>query len=434
MPAPRVKDLISHFLSLSLLKAAAAVTMGFVVFFSCKPAQYNLSDSPQPEEEKNVEEEKPGEEKEIPEAAGFQDPGDLTARRSIRGVWMTHHALKGKSKDDFEKIAQQLSQNNVNTVYLCVYCAGEPLWQSDAYQAAGGRVNTKTDLKAVVTALQNQKIHVAGWFEYGLGMQSINHPIAQKHPDWLQKKKDGSPRGNENGFVFMSPTHPKVISLMTDMFEELVNLNLFQEVQLDRFRWTRDSSKGGEFGYEESTLSAFKEKHGTDQSPEHRDPDWVRFREEKVNELVEAIYKRVKATDPKVIVSVSPVGFYGVSQSHQRWSDWLKGNYMDLVIAQAYNTNVEGFKTHLQNLKSELEKAGVGPSRFGIGLRAHEESDAAMVEEMILHARSEGIHNHVLWVFHYYEGRLGIKDEFETITRKGASWSNPAEQPYVKLD
>jgi uncharacterized lipoprotein YddW (UPF0748 family) len=138
--------------------------------------------------------------------------------------------------------------------------------------------------------------------------------------------------------VFLSPGSQPAVKLMEDMLAELAANYDFDDIQLDRFRWTRKSAEGREFGYESDTAEAFRKKTGRVPPEDKNDTEWVVFREELVNQAVERCYRRIKAIRPEVVVSVAPVGYYGVAQSMQRWGPWLEGGYIDLVIPQIYIT------------------------------------------------------------------------------------------------
>ena len=44
------------------------------------------------------------------------------------------------------------------------------------------------------------------------------------------------------------------------------------------------------------------------------------------------------------------------------------------------------------------------------------------VERRICHAYSTGVKDIILWVYHFYKGRLAIADEKSYLTRPGGVW------------
>ncbi len=159
------------------------------------------------------------------------------------------------------------------------------------------------------------------------------------------------------------------------------------------------------------------------------------YREELVNQAVERCYRRIKAIRPEVVVSVAPVGYYGVAQSMQRWGPWLEGGYIDLVIPQIYITPADleaDAGVFAKELGKHLRLAGAHRSQVACGLRAMEANDAASVERQIRQARERGVFGACLWVYHEYKEKLpAIRDELDLFTQPGHVWEKPARNPYV---
>ncbi|NRA65862.1 MAG: family 10 glycosylhydrolase [Pseudobacteriovorax sp.] len=387
------------------------------------------------------------------------NPGDSKPRRfldfdadidegsHIRATWIPHHYYSDPRFDP-DKALEEIKRARFNTIYISVYNQGEARWNSSAFKRAGGVAATDKTLFDFVEKLKAAGVRVAAWFEYGLALYPSNHPIAVNHPDWLQRDMAGEIQGNETQ-VFMSPSHPKVVELLSDMVAEITKLGIFDEIQLDRFRYTRMTSEGREFGYEAVTADLYQKRFKQSPPTDKNEAGWVQFREERVNDLVKSCYKAIKNTDEAMLVSIAPVGHYGIRQHMQRWSAWLKEGAIDYVAIQVYNMDIDAFKSHLDRQITELESIGrlgdsVSKNRIVIGLRAHETTDAQQTIESIEYLRSKGFFHTSLWAFHHFNRNdLGIADDLELLLKPKThstwnrfryfeGWQGKPKHPFIR--
>ena len=371
--------------------------------------------------------------------------GSTSAARQVRAVWITHHVYEDQSFDA-DAIASQLAAATFNTAYVAVYSGGTPKWDSQSYREAGGKVDKSDNLLRLVEALRRRKIIVGAWFEYGLALYPRNHEIAVAHPDWLQRTKEGATGGNEPQ-VFLSPTHPKVMALMQAMVQELAEMDIFNEIQLDRLRYTRESSEGREFGYEAVALEKYRATQKSTATPNKDDPSWVRFRETEVNALVKACYEAIKAASPTTLVSIAPVGHYGIQQHAQRWTDWIAGGYIDAIAIQVYNLGLAAFQNHLERQLQELEASLTQQfkNRLIIGIRAQDDDDSLQSFGSIDYLAKKGLFNTAFWAFHKFNGSsaYGIDDDVKLLKNPAArsetqqfasfrGWQNRPIHPFIE--
>lgn len=348
----------------------------------------------------------------------------------LRGCWFTHYYYQKKSDEELRAAARDMKRNGINMVYIAMYAGQKTFWPSTAYQAAGGESDETDWAKKLIPIFREQGLGVGGWFEYGLAIGLADHPIAKAHPEWLQRTDEGDAVSNENnGFVFLSPAAEEAVKMIEDMCAELAARYDFDDIQIDRFRWTRKTSLGREFGYEKPTADLYRQQFGANPPRDTNDPQWVDFREALVNRVVERCYRRIKSINPRIVVSSAPVGFYGVRQHMQRWRSWFEGGYMDLIMPQIYVMSIEAFEGELEKHRTF---AGEYRHKLACGLRAMEKEDASRVESQIRHARGRGVFGSSLWVYHEYEAGLpAIRDELDLFSQPGHVWEKPAVNPYV---
>jgi uncharacterized lipoprotein YddW (UPF0748 family) len=71
---------------------------------------------------------------------------------------------------------------------------------------------------------------------------------------------------------------------------------------------------------------------------ERRAEQWLKFRQQGLNTLLENVYRRIKAGHPRVIVSVTITSDQERASQEvlQDWSAWLDGGYIDLLIPRVF--------------------------------------------------------------------------------------------------
>ena len=354
---------------------------------------------------------------------------DLRAAE-LRGCWLTHYAFQNKTDAQLRAIAQNILAGHMNTVYVCVYGGGTVHWPSKAYQAAGGTwASPNFDaVRRLVRIFHEEGLKVGAFFEYGMALGPAGHPIAVAHPEWLARDIHGDPVTGENGgFVFLSPGHPDAMNLLVSMIRELAENYSFDDIQLDRFRWGRKTT-GREYGYETATADLYRAAYGTDPPTNVNNSRWVEFREGLVNQAVQQCYEAVKAANPEIAVSSAPVGSYGITQHMQRWSAWVEGGYMDLVMPQMYVTSLSAF---INEFNTQVAQAPDHLDKLAVGYRASEDDDYLVVTDQLNYARGQGIPHGGLWVYHQYTSQIAIQDEIDYLPQPGQSWELPAGNPFV---
>lgn len=366
----------------------------------------------------------------IADAVRLVRMADGAADPEVRACWMTQYFYLGKSEAELRAAAQNIRAGGMNTVYLALYTGGTVYWPSRAYKAAGGTWGSSSiDYAAyLVPIFHSEGLKVGVWFEYGLALSGVSHPIAVAHPDWLARDINGDPVTGENGgFVFLTPGHPSAVQLVADMVRELAANYNFDDIQMDRIRWGKKTT-GREYGYEQVTQNLYFATYGSYPPSNKNNAQWVAFREGLVNSCMQSCYAAIKGANPRIVVSSAPVGSYGITQHMQRWSSWVNGSYMDLVMPQMYMTTYSSFVTEFNTQKAQ---APAHLDKLGVGYRAQEDNDWALVAQQLAYARSQGVPHGCLWVYHVYTSQVAIQDEIDHLPQSGEPWERPAYNPFV---
>jgi uncharacterized lipoprotein YddW (UPF0748 family) len=368
----------------------------------------------------------------VADAVRFRGVAGAAEVDELRACWLTHYYYLGKTESQLRAAAQNMRSGGINTVYLAAYSGQATYWPSTAYAAAGGNwaVSGSDLLAYLVEIFRDEGLKVGAWFEYGMAVGFANHPIAQAHPDWLAEDIGGDPVTGENGgFVFLSPGSEPAMNMVRDMVRELAENYAFDDIQIDRFRWgRRDLGQGREYGYEAATADRYFATYGANPPADRNHPTWVAFREDLVNQVVQDCYNIVKAANPNIVVSSAPTGSYGITQHMQRWSDWVEGGYMDVVMPQMYQTSLSSF---INELSVQMAQAPQHLDQLAVGYRAQDDNDWTVVRDQLNHARANGIFDGSLWVYHQYTNQVAIQDEIDNLTFPGEPWELSAANPFT---
>ena len=282
------------------------------------------------------------------------DSIDQTSKE-IRGVWLTN--VDSDVLFDTDKTAEAialLAQANFNTLYPTVWNWGYTLYPSEISAAFTGLPLDPTEglqgrdiLAEIVELGHDQGMDVIPWFEFGF-MAPADSVLAQRHPDWLTARQDGSTiwwEGKVHQRVWLNPLRPDVQQFMTDLIVEIVSNYDIDGIQLDdHFGYP------AELGYDEYTVSLYQQEHEGRLPPQNpKNPDWVRWRADKITDYVETLFHEIKKHNPNAIVSVSPnPQHFSLNSFLLDWHRWERKGLIEELIVQIYRDNHNSFIRELE--------------------------------------------------------------------------------------
>ncbi len=327
------------------------------------------------------------------------------SQQSLRGTWITHFGLSlSYHTSRLDNAMANLAQQQVNTLYPAVWNHGHSLYRSPVVQRAGGRdrnpwVNLpfSADLLTEVTKqAHRQHLRLIPWFEYGL-MIPLDAGIVKQHPDWLtvnlkQQKTDrlgdqsNSPlrslrnaiKGENQGWL--NPFHPEVQTFLTNLITEVVQRYPVDGIQLDDH-----FGLPVEYGYDAYTIALYRQEHQGKTPPQNpSDAEWVKWRSEKLTQLMGQISRSVKAANPKAIVSLSPnAPEFAYRKYLQDWPNWVKSGWLDQVVVQLYRPDLMSLRQELgrPNLRSLSQQVPLSVGLY-TGPIGTAKSQARIAQEM----------------------------------------------------
>jgi uncharacterized lipoprotein YddW (UPF0748 family) len=164
-------------------------------------------------------------------------------------------------------------------------------------------------------------------------------PIARKHPNWFTITQSGS-KGNG----WLNPFHPQAQQFLVDLIVEVVRRYPVDGIQLDDH-----FGLPIEFGYDPYTVKLYQTEHRGAKPPlDATNPEWVRWRAERITQLMQKIARAVKAVRSQAIVSLSPhPPNFAYQQYLQDWRRWVNLGLVDEVVVQVYRQDLAALKAQL---------------------------------------------------------------------------------------
>ncbi|MEM9807620.1 MAG: glycoside hydrolase family 10 protein [Cyanobacteria bacterium P01_D01_bin.56] len=313
-----------------------------------------------------------------------------TPQKEIRGVWLTNVDSQVLfSRDQLEPGLQRLADLNFNTVYPTVWNWGYTLYPSAVAQRTFGYkqglhpdVDNTGERNEALEAAQGDRdmlleliniahplgLRVIPWFEFGF-MAPADSALAKAHPDWLTQKADGSTTKAEgiHNRVWLNPFHPEVQQFMLEMVSELV-----ANYPIDGFQVDDHFGLPAVYGYDPYTVSLYRQDHGGQAPPSDiHDPEWTRWRADKITEVMERTFRVVKARRPQAIVSVSPNPHeFAYKYFLQDWDTWVNRGYVEELIIQLYRSDLGRFVWEMGREPAQFARSHI-PTAIGVlsGLR-----------------------------------------------------------------
>jgi uncharacterized lipoprotein YddW (UPF0748 family) len=291
--------------------------------------------------------------------------------QEIRGVWLTN--VDSQVLFDTATLTRtlhQLGELNFNTVYPTVWSWGYTLFPSEvATREIGYKQGLYPDLEAegrnhalenaqgdrdmlleLVNTAHGENLQVIGWFEFAF-MAPSNSELALRHPEWLTQKQ-GNPatarlyQEGRHTRVWLNPFHPEVQQFLLDIIAEMM-----ANYEMDGLQIDDHFGLPVEFGYDPYTIRLYQQEHGGRRPPSNpRDPEWMRWRANKMTEFLERVFRVAKTYRPQGVVALSPnPASFAYRHYLQDWPRWWRMGLVEEMIVQAYRDTLTDFQTLLQD-------------------------------------------------------------------------------------
>lgn len=335
----------------------------------------------------------------------------------LRGVWLTNidsDVLFSASR--LTEGLQRLNQLNFNTVYPTVWNWGYTLYPSAVAQKVIGRsvdptpgLQNRDMLKEIVEQGHQMRMSVIPWFEFGF-MAPSGSDLAKRHPEWLTQRRDGSQiiREGKHPRVWLNPFHPEVQQFIVDLISEIVANYDVDGIQLDDH-----FGLPVELGYDPYTVKLYQSEHQGKRPPDNaQDAEWVRWRADKITQVMAKLFAEVKARKPNVLVSVSPnPQEFAYTTYLQDWFTWERRGYVEELVLQVYRSDLSAFAAELKRPEVKMALSHI-PVAVGVlsGLRGRS-IPMQQIQQQVQEIRNQGFSG---VSFFFYETLWNLSDEKPT--------------------
>lgn len=344
----------------------------------------------------------------------------VSADQEIRGVWITNVSSGVLFVPwGINRALDQLSDLNFNTVYPVIWNRGTTFFKS----AVSRRITGKSQdsllhitrlggdiLSEIVKEGHYRRLRVIPWLEYGF-MAPINSQLVKRHPEWVTKTKDGklilpkyttqpdsinsklfhqlrnllpfSPIRN----IWLNPLHPGVQRFIEDLILEVVIKYNVDGIQLDDH-----FGIPVEFGYDSYTVSLYKQEHqGKDPPDNPQDPEWRRWRSNKISDFIEHLVTTIRTAKSDCIISLSPNPYeFTYNVYLQDWLTWVNRGWIDEVVLQVYRDHLEAFIKELEHSSLITTQQKVSLSIGILSGTLHHPVGIKQIESQVKEVRDRG--------------------------------------------
>ena len=367
--------------------------------------------------------------------AAISQPSTIPASE-LRGVWLTNIDSDVLfSSTQLSDALQRLDRLNFNTVYPTVWNWGYTLYPSSVAQKIVGRavdpepgLNERDMLAEVVGRGHALGMSVIPWFEFGF-MAPADSQLAVRHPEWLTQRRDGTQivMEGQHERVWLNPFHPQVQQSIVDLISEIVANYDVDGIQLDDH-----FGLPVELGYDPHTVQLYQLEHQGKLPPDNpRDLEWIRWRSDKITEVMARVFAAVKARKPHAIVALSPnPQHFAYTNYLQDWFNWERRGFIEEILLQVYRSNLNDFISELKRPEVKMALSHI-PVGVGIltGLKNYPVS-IQQIQQQVREVRRQGFAG-VSFFFYETLWNLAKEKPEERQSAFSALFPKPAVRPSV---
>lgn len=216
-------------------------------------------------------------------------------------------------------------------------------------------------------------IEVHYWFV----AMSCRDAKAASNPDWfcLNAKGESSLTNPPyvNYYQWLCPNHPEVIPYLKNRMDIFLNIPELNGIQLDYIRFpdvilpnklqphynlVQDHIMPEyDYCYCPKCREKFKEQHGQDPldlDDIAQNPDWLEFRLQSINKVVQQLTEHVHAAGKMISAAVFPTPNMSAEMVRQRWSDWNLDAYYPMLYHNFYTGKIDWIKECLKDINSTI--------------------------------------------------------------------------------
>ncbi|MBN2088817.1 family 10 glycosylhydrolase [candidate division KSB1 bacterium] len=310
------------------------------------------------------------------------------SNEEARMLWISRWEYQNRY--DIEKIMQNAAEYGFNTILFQVRGNGTVNYYSNLEPLMYPNFNGDP-LQIALNAAHQHGLALHAWINVYPGWCGPNPPqnrnqLYHQHPDWFMRDKNQNMQKLENGYLWLSPTHPEVQQHLLNLCRELLEKYAIDGLHLDYIRYP-----GPGYSYDATSLQLFEHNFKTE--PTNLPEKWVYFRRTAINRLVQKIQQLIQQQAPRVILSAAVVQEPHTSL-HLYFQDtyrWLANHAVDFVLPMLYSRDDELFEKRLESHLLEAHQHDIFP-----GIMIY---NAQQLSRQIALIRQKGLKGHSLFSY-----------------------------------
>lgn len=327
--------------------------------------------------------------------------GRPVAQSEVRAMWLDRGTIvEAESEADLVEVFDRMATAGINTVFFETLNSGYTIYPSKVAPQQNPLVKGWDPLKAAVKLAHERGIELHAWVwtfaavnkRHNIIVNKPRHylgPVLSQNPDWALTDQGGSRFHYSSGKVFFDPANAGVRNYLAEILTEIATEYEVDGIHLDYIRYPFQNPTGKiTYGYGYAARKQFQQMTGVDPIKlDTKHPlwsKWTKFRIEQVDSFVASVSQQLKQLRPDLILStaVFPIERRErLSKIQQHWEEWVKNEWIDMLVPMTYVTNTE----KLNQLTSPLfRESSQGKALLLPGIRLLHISDVVALDQMQL--------------------------------------------------
>ncbi|MDB9525630.1 family 10 glycosylhydrolase [Oscillatoria sp. CS-180] len=369
-------------------------------------------------------------------------PPQTEPEEEVRGVWLTNIDSDVLfSQENLAEGIQRLKAMNINTLYPVVWNMGYTQYPSSSAAYWLGREKRlwpgenprfernqgdRDMLQELIDLAHAEGMAVIPWFEFGF-MAPADYALRTERPEWFTQRQDGTQeiQMGEEVFTWMNPFHTQTQRLLLILMDEVLKNYDVEGIQVDDHL-----GLPVDMGYDPYTVALYEKEHDGQSPPlDYTDPEWMRWRADKITEFMGSVRRVIDQRKPGALLSVSPNPYpFSYAQYLQDWPQWEAAGWLDEIIVQVYRDDLDRFAWEL-NKPATVGASQTTPTSIGLlsGLRGRP-TDVDLLTEQLEAVRDRDYAG-VSYFFYQSLWNPGRETAEERNNQFRASFSQSAQRP-----
>ncbi|HEY9667773.1 MAG TPA: family 10 glycosylhydrolase, partial [Coleofasciculaceae cyanobacterium] len=308
--------------------------------------------------------------------------------------------------------------------------------EKESFNPDKGLQQGRDVLKEIIEVGHQNGMRVIPWLEFGFKAPSYSD-LAKNHPDWLTQQQNGVktqiPAGTKPEdrklmeIVWLNPFKPEVQQFIQDLAVEIVS-----KYDVDGIQFDDHFGLPVAFGYDDFTVELYKKEHQGKAPPTNaQDPEWVRWRANKITEFMARLFRAIKDTKEDVVVSLSPnPQRFSYESALADWATWERRGLVEELIVQIYRNDLNSFTSELEQPEVKAARSHI-PVGVGIlsGLKGKPIS-LAQIQKQVDAVRQRGFAG-VSFFFYETLWNMGAEPAQQRQTAFASLFPMPAKAPEI---